>query len=618
MKLKLFFFCFFIGVVLHAQSTFKGTVYSGGEPLADELVVGWSADDNIDLGAFVYTDEDGYYEFTVDVPDGNYNKYDIRVFDICLEDSLVNVVCLADSTTFEFDFYTCGVEQNECYSSFLYEVGFDNPLQYNFWATPVEATSITYDWDFGFGETSTASSPEVVFPSQGVYDISLTVTTPSCTNTYTHHIYVGCGGCDPSEADVCVLNDAGEIELYESLCHAMVDGYDASDVVDCDQEEEPDCADCPLTCDPVCVEVTMGTSCEPIIITFPNECWANCNGYDESYFVDCEEEEDCDVIQDITYTLIGGGENGFDYVKIQIIKNVTDWEVLNYNWDFTNCDGLVESTLPSNAIVKVPSDGVYTVGYSLVTVDSCVDETSITFSLESDCECEEEYSPVCIETEIDEYPYVELETFPNMCYLECFGFSAADTVSCADTLVCDVDLSNQILQDSFGNATNNVYFSPEVITSGSPVSHWLWEFGDGVTSNESNSTTYSFDEEGWHVITLTIVTASGCTAQDTTNVFIDESTVSTTDVLLDAGFNVFPNPTVDALTVVWQQNMAWQGESYLRIVNVEGQELMTQSVDSAIGENMHTLDVSMYPVGLYFIELLTPEGIVSKKVVKNE
>ena len=97
---------------------------------------------------------------------------------------------------------------------------------------------------------------------------------------------------------VCV-DDDGEIIPFPNACFAECAGYDEADFVECDSSiicDPPtgnDCIEClnePI--EPVCVEDGGA------IIAFPNACFAECAGYDETDIVTCD-------------SLIGGGNNDY-------------------------------------------------------------------------------------------------------------------------------------------------------------------------------------------------------------------------------------------------------------------------------------------------------------------
>jgi hypothetical protein len=97
----------------------------------------------------------------------------------------------------------------------------------------------------------------------------------------------------------------------------------------------------------------------------------------------------------------------------------------------------------------------------------------------------------------------------------------------------------------------------------------------------------------------------------TFNIQIDEdATVGTSDQQLDQTLRVFPNPASDRLNVAFGQ--AVEGPVALRLLNLQGQMLAQQAFNSVSG-NLE-LDISQLPGGIYFLNIQTQQGIVSRKI----
>ena len=167
-------------------------------------------------------------------------------------------------------------------------------LQFTDWSL----NASTWAWDFGDGNTSTEQNPLHTYVDEGVYDVTLTITSDSCSSSYTEHICVfengggtvdtcGCGfDIDP----VCV-DIAGEIVPFLNACLAECEGFTAADFVDCGFGIDTTVIDttifdpcgCTFDFNPVCVEDVDGN-----IIPYPNACFAECEGFTAADFVDCD------------------------------------------------------------------------------------------------------------------------------------------------------------------------------------------------------------------------------------------------------------------------------------------------------------------------------------------
>ena len=96
--------------------------------------------------------------------------------------------------------------------------------------------------------------------------------------------------CTDEYHPVCVEiieNDQTIIITFPNACYAECEGFTEEDYVACDG------CDCDDVYDPVCVEIEDNG--EIILITFINACEALCEGFTENDFVDCENDNVCDI-----------------------------------------------------------------------------------------------------------------------------------------------------------------------------------------------------------------------------------------------------------------------------------------------------------------------------------
>ncbi len=81
--------------------------------------------------------------------------------------------------------------------------------------------------------------------------------------------------CPTVYQPVCVLTPTGVVH-YSNACFAQCDGYDQNDFVDCNSS-----CPCPANFDPVCVQTATG------IVQYDNACKAACDGYTSADFIEC-------------------------------------------------------------------------------------------------------------------------------------------------------------------------------------------------------------------------------------------------------------------------------------------------------------------------------------------
>jgi len=97
--------------------------------------------------------------------------------------------------------------------------------------------------------------------------------------------------CDEEYDPVCVeieINGDTTIITFPNACLAECEGFTEDDFFECDGG-----CDCPSNYDPVCVEVEVNGELQ--IIEFQNYCYAECEGYTQQDLVDCNNENECEI-----------------------------------------------------------------------------------------------------------------------------------------------------------------------------------------------------------------------------------------------------------------------------------------------------------------------------------
>jgi len=220
---------------------------------------------------------------------------------------------------------------------------------------------------------------------------------------------------DTDSIIVVTINSEEEfLDLLDSL-------WDDQDPCDCDDD----------VVNPVCVEV-QDPNGESFIITYPNECYALCDGFTPNDFAEnCEDDYNCP-----------GGFECFEFnFPISIITDedvtitVNSQEELDnalYNTYYFDFVYPFEVTTDEGEVVTINNaDDFYDV------LEDCFDD------YENECdEClEEEIDPVCVE--VQTATGLEIITFPNACYAECEGFDEADFVDCDNNTDPCIECENE-------------------------------------------------------------------------------------------------------------------------------------------------------------------------------
>lgn len=190
-------------------------------------------------------------------------------------------------------------------------------------------------------------------------------------------------------------------------------------IEDCDFDDEFDC-ECFEDYNPVCVEVEAPDG-ETFLMTYPNACFAECDGFTEEDFAEnCEEDYNCP-----------GGIECFEFIfPLSIITD--DGETITVN---------SQEELDNALYNAYYFDFVYPFEVALfdqaevITINNeeeFEDLLEECFDDFDDCECDDDdFEPVCVIYEEEDGEVIQL-VFPNECLAECAGFDDDDFVECED------------------------------------------------------------------------------------------------------------------------------------------------------------------------------------------
>jgi hypothetical protein len=127
-------------------------------------------------------------------------------------------------------------------------------------------------------------------------------------------------------------------------------------------------------------------------------------------------------------------------------------------------------------------------------------------------------------------------------------------------------------------------------------------------SNGDDTKTATGLEAGLYRVVVT--DAFGCS--DFTEVTVDIG-VATEEIELLENIKIAPNPTNDItqLSVAFSESVALE----IRVVSLVGQVILQQSLEN-VREANYEIDLTDYPNGIYFVQLLVNRQLHSEKIVK--
>ena len=160
--------------------------------------------------------------------------------------------------------------------------------------------------------------------------------------------------------------------------------------------------------------------------------------------------------------------------------------------------------------------------------------------------------------------------------------------------------------------TEGEYVNFSDLSTNQPTS-WLWAFENGVPSSSTlqNPTNIQYNTQGSYYVTLIATNAFGSGYLSKTQYITVLPASGTGDITSSNSLNIYPNPASDVLNIV-AENVSG---GYLKLNNILGQTLRIAVLPTVKGKTKISWDVASLPNGIYCLELETPAGKYTRKVI---
>ena len=435
---------------------------------------------------------------------------------------------------------------------------------------------VSFEWNFGDGETSTEENPSHTWTETGEYEVILKITTESgCTSNYSAIIEVG----SPQEADftyelpdtICasefiqLLDNSSDSELIDQWMWSFSDegmsmtpnpsyhfvdtGYmDVSLVVGYNgcMSEPKEINNLVYVNGPV-AEFTFDYNCaNPLTYTFHADLTEA-----ESWYWDMgDSTTGFENMTDFSYTFEEAGNyqvriiaenesNGCPYIYRRTLKPRGPQAIFSIN-ETSGCPGLTVNTDPSECVFEIPAEHNNDWGKFHWIIDDgdveIVNNTSISHQFETPGE-------------------------------HSIRLIVSDRNGCRDTAMQTIQIygttGHIISSEQSGCTPLSVDLEAEIISDTSIVS-WEWNFGDGLSTNEEIPT-HIYTSGGSFIPTLTITDIMGCVSSITSDEMIisiqPNANFNATDRYLCLGDSTRILADLNEYGTVFQWNVENNGES---------------------------------------------------------
>jgi LysM repeat protein len=141
---------------------------------------------------------------------------------------------------------------------------------------------------------------------------------------------------------------------------------------------------------------------------------------------------------------------------------------------------------------------------------------------------------------------------------------------------------------------------------------YYWTFGDGANSTLENPI-HTYPGPGNY--TVTFIATNFC-GSDTATILIQIVSGNGIDESgIVQNLSIYPIPTKDLLDVSFE----FSGSKSLdiKLVNTLGQLIYTESAENSLGKYHKVFSLINYPTGVYYLQIQTDQGVVTRKIVVN-
>ena len=143
-------------------------------------------------------------------------------------------------------------------------------------------------------------------------------------------------------------------------------------------------------------------------------------------------------------------------------------------------------------------------------------------------------------------------------------------------------------------------------TSGSPITSWFWDFGNGTTSNLQNPPSTTYPLVSPYTISLTIGNALGCTSTYSVIINIDDAGVLEESFTL---VTIYPNPTNGDFTITGLELVGTV--SSLTLTDMNGK------VVKVLDPKVSKFSMASIKPGVYFLNIISGNKQEVLKIVKE-
>jgi PKD repeat protein len=167
-----------------------------------------------------------------------------------------------------------------------------------------------------------------------------------------------------------------------------------------------------------------------------------------------------------------------------------------------------------------------------------------------------------------------------------------------------------MLPNSNAQFTSSLSGATEFFTNQSTNAiSYSWNFGDGSPADNSANPYHTYSANGTYTVTLT---ATGPCGADTYTMVVTISQVGLQDVDLSNTLSLFPNPNDGNFTLSFE--FVKEKDVTIQVLDVSGR-IVFEDQENGILTYDKQIGLESEESGMYFVRILTTEGVVTQKIM---
>ncbi|MBA3901612.1 MAG: T9SS type A sorting domain-containing protein, partial [Bacteroidetes bacterium] len=197
-------------------------------------------------------------------------------------------------------------------------------------------------------------------------------------------------------------------------------------------------------------------------------------------------------------------------------------------------------------------------------------------------------------------PSVKVNTTYTVTGTDANGCSGSDNVtvtldSLPEASFTDVQDINNPLKWEFFNTSSN-------------ANNYYWSFGDGQSSTLT-SPSYTYNSPGNYKVMLIAVNTCG---NDTA---YSDKLNSINELEASYKMELFPNPTQGNFSLSFNNPISQRVN--IRITDLGGKAIYSEQLEYSGGNHLKTFDLRNVESGVYFLQFITEDSVINKKIILN-